>query len=158
PALIVTEGPTIAIDAPLPFEIVIPTSLMLISAPVVVFSRIPPVGPGTSEIISVFCACVCTTTFGIPGGAASASAGTSATLPNQQPLQIGWSGSPCSNSTHTPAPICGSAQAPICLPANGKQGMAQLIGEAPCASATWQSSRPCCIGSTLLRTVPRYLP
>ena len=41
----------------------------------------PPVGPGTSEIISVFWPCDWMTMFGVTGGAASASAGTSAALP-----------------------------------------------------------------------------
>ena len=38
------------IIAPLPFEMTMPTSLTEIIAPVVVWIRIPPVGPGTSLI------------------------------------------------------------------------------------------------------------
>ena len=50
PLLIVTVGPVIRIVAPLPLVIVIPTSLTMIIAPVAVLSRMPPVGPGRSDI------------------------------------------------------------------------------------------------------------
>src|SRR5262249_32207857 len=48
PTLTSTVGPSMLITAPLPFEITMPTSLTEIIAPVVVWIRIPPVGPGTS--------------------------------------------------------------------------------------------------------------
>src|SRR5262249_6961790 len=50
PALITTLGPVIWIIAPCPFEIVIPMVLIMIMAPVVLLSMMPPVGPGTSLI------------------------------------------------------------------------------------------------------------
>ena len=37
-----------------------------------------------------------------------ASGGTSDAPPQRQPTQIGYVGSPCSNSTQTPAPIGGT--------------------------------------------------
>src|SRR5206468_5567266 len=49
PAFTSVVGPSIEMTAPLPFEITIPTSLTEIIAPVVVWIRIPPVGPGTSD-------------------------------------------------------------------------------------------------------------
>src|SRR5258707_10417655 len=66
--------------------------------------------------------------------------------------------SPCSNSTHTPAPTCGRTHTPDCLPVIGRQGIAHVLGIGPPTSGTWTNSRPICIGSTLLSTVPRYLP
>src|SRR5262245_18902442 len=62
PPLTVTDGPAITIVAPLPFVIVMPVSLTMITAPVGLLSRIPSVGPGTSLIIRTFCAVVCRTT------------------------------------------------------------------------------------------------
>src|SRR5262245_52312009 len=76
PPLTVTEGPDIRIVAPLPFVIVMPVSLTMISAPVGLLRRIPPVGPGTSLIIRTCCAVVCRTTCPNPGGAPEASTGT----------------------------------------------------------------------------------
>ena len=52
--LIATLGPVRVMLAPWPLEMMIPVSLMLIRAPDTVFSKIPPVGPGTSLIINVF--------------------------------------------------------------------------------------------------------
>ncbi|MNQ74925.1 hypothetical protein D3C85_896960 [compost metagenome] len=66
-----------------------PTSLMEIIAPVLVLSRMPPVGPGRSEIISVFWPPVCSTMLGDTGRPASASAGTSAADPQKPPTQMG---------------------------------------------------------------------
>src|SRR6266446_8333279 len=66
--------------------------------------------------------------------------------------------SPCSNSTHTPAPTCGRTHTPDCLPVIGRQGIAHVLGIGPPTSGTWTNNRPICIGSTLLSTVPRYLP
>src|SRR5262245_11808972 len=89
PALIATVGPVMTMVAPLPLEMVMPMSLIEIIAPVVVFSNMPPVGPGRSLMRSVFCAVVCNRTHDRGGGAVSASAGTSAAEPYQAPLQIG---------------------------------------------------------------------
>src|SRR5437867_4200246 len=89
---------------------------------------------------------------------ASARLGTSPAEPNQHPDQIGWSTSPCSNSIHTPVPIWGIDQNPICLPVTGKHGIAQLEVSSLSTSGTCTRSRPTCIGSMLLSTVPRYLP
>ena len=50
-------------------------------APVVVLIRIPPVGPGTSLIVRLFCSGVCKVIPGTPGGTISAAAGTSAAVP-----------------------------------------------------------------------------
>jgi hypothetical protein len=52
----------------------------------------------------------------------------------------------------------GRATMPFCSPATGTQGMAQLAGARPATSGTCTCSRPCCIGSMLLSTMPRYLP
>src|SRR5713101_1370744 len=65
--------------------------------------------------------------------------------------------SPCSNSTHTPAPTCGRTHTPDCLPVIGRQGIAHVLGIGPPTSGTWTNNRPICIGSTLLSTVPRHL-
>src|SRR6185369_5046404 len=89
PELIVTVGPVITIIAPFPFEIVIPTSLTMIIAPVAVFIRMPPAGPGRSEIWNVTCAAVCMNTDDSGDCVANASAGTSAAEPYQHPDQIG---------------------------------------------------------------------
>src|SRR5262249_54599137 len=78
PSLMVTAGPIIEIVAPCPLLMVMPVSLTEMKAPVNVFSMIPPVGPGTSLMSNMFCSVVWTTTCCTPGGAASASAGTSA--------------------------------------------------------------------------------
>src|SRR5579863_8874667 len=92
------------------------------------------------------------------GDVASASAGTSAAEPHQQPVQIGLSGFPCSNSIHTPAPTGGMVNIPVCGPPSGRQGMAHEDGVVPKTSGTCDWIRPVFIGSTLLTTVPRYLP
>src|SRR2546426_2880555 len=89
PLLMSTVGPVNVMAAPLPLEMMIPVSLTEIVAPVGVFSRMPPVGPGKSLIRIVFWPWVWRTKFGTAGGAASASPGTSAADPYQQPLQIG---------------------------------------------------------------------
>ena len=44
------------------------------------------------------------------------------------------------------------------MPATGKQGIAQLVGATAETSGTIAWMRPVSIGSTLLTTVPRYLP
>src|SRR5205085_4637358 len=70
--------------------------------------RTPPAGPGRSLITTIFCPAVWRTMLGLTGSPALAIAGTSAADPQRQPTQIGKLGSPCSNSTHTPAPIGGT--------------------------------------------------
>src|SRR5574341_1965787 len=89
PALISTAGPIMVMMAPLPLLMVMPISLIISIAPVVVLSKKPPVGPGRSLIESVFCKVVCSTMLGLAGLPASASTGTSAGLPQKQPVQIG---------------------------------------------------------------------
>src|SRR3569832_745502 len=71
---------------------------------------------------------------------------------------MGKSGSPCSNSTHTPLPISGKVNTPMLMPATGTQGMAQLDNITFDTSGTIAWMRPICMGSTLITTVPRYLP
>ena len=85
----VTVGPASTMVAPWPLEIVMPTSLTMIIAPVTLFSRMPPAGPGTSLIAMAFCSPDCSTTLGLAGLPASASAGTSAALPQKPPTQTG---------------------------------------------------------------------
>ena len=76
-----TVGPVMVMTAPLPLEMVMPTSLTEIIAPVVVCIRMPPVGPGTSLMVRPFFKGVCRVMPGTPGGTACASTGTSAALP-----------------------------------------------------------------------------
>jgi hypothetical protein len=47
---------------------------------------------------------------------------------------------------------------PICLPAIGTHGIAQLVGMTFETSGTIARIRPICSGSTLFTTVPRYSP
>src|SRR5262245_47200164 len=131
-----TVGPVNMMVAPCPLLIVMPASLIEMSAPVAVLSRMPPVGPGMSEIISVFCMPVCSTMLGDAGTPACTSAGTSAALPQKPPTHTGWPGSPCSNSTHTPAPTCGTQNMPACTPVHGTQAIAQLDRPTPSTSGT----------------------
>ena len=91
----------------------------------------PPVGPGVSLTTMPFFSVVCSVMPARPGGTVFASAGVSAALPQNPPTQIGKSGSPRSNSTHTPAPIGGTVNRPMLMPATGMQGIAQLEGEQP---------------------------
>src|SRR5437762_6868820 len=103
-----------------------PVSLTISVAPVVLLIMMPPVGPGRSDTVIPFCNGVCNVIAGTAGGVARASAGTSAPLPQKQPTQIGYSGLPCSNSTHTPEPMIGKANMPFCNPAIGAHGIAQV--------------------------------
>src|SRR4051794_23698873 len=99
--------------------------------------------------------------LGDTGRPARASVGMSDAAPQRQPTHTGKFGSPCSNSTHTPAPIGGTRNTPIggpVGPARGTQGTAQLEGVRLNTSGTSTSRRPICIGSRLLTTVPRNLP
>ena len=80
-ALMSVDGPTMLMIAPLPLEMMMPVSLTETIAPVVVLIRIPPVGPGTSLIVRLFCSGVCKVIPGTPGGTISAAAGTSAAVP-----------------------------------------------------------------------------
>src|SRR5579862_8673128 len=68
PAFTVTLGPVSMMVAPCPLLMVMPTSLIEIIAPVIVLSRMPPVGPGMSLMSSVFCIVVCSTICCITGG------------------------------------------------------------------------------------------
>src|SRR3569833_3720206 len=94
---------------------------------------------------------------GTTGGTMCESSGTSAAVPQKPPTQMGKSGSPCSNSTHTPLPISGKVNTPMLMPATGTQGMAQLDNITFDTSGTIAWMRPICMGSTLFTTVPRYL-
>lgn len=58
PLLMVTDGPAITMLAPLPFWIKIPVSFTMMVAPVVLFSMMPPVGPGRSLTTIAFCSVV----------------------------------------------------------------------------------------------------
>lgn len=49
PLLMFTFGPSNSIDAPFPFEMVMPRSLIRIEAPEATLIEIPPVGPGRSD-------------------------------------------------------------------------------------------------------------
>src|ERR1017187_10225858 len=158
PLLIVTAGPFIAMTAPFPLAIVMPASLIDSIAPVAVLMWTPPAGPGASLMEMEFCPAVCKTIVEFVEPAPCAWAGTSAERAYQQPLHTGLVRSPCSNSTHTPAPIDGNAQIPMCGPAQGKQGMAHSDAVNPLTSGTLTCSRPMAIGSTLCKTVPRYFP
>src|SRR5690348_17342701 len=77
----------------------------------------------------------------------------------KQPTQIGISGSPCSNSTHTLAPTGGGTnEVPIIGPAIGTQGRAQLLVRSPNTSGTRRMSGPGLSGWRLVTPDPRYLP
>src|ERR1017187_10024360 len=154
----VTAGPFISTTAPFPLEILMPESLIDSIAPAAVLRWMPPAGPGSSLMEMEFCPVVCKTIVEFAEPAPCAWAGTSAERAYQQPLHTGLVRSPCSNSTHTPAPIDGNAQIPMCGPAQGKQGMAHSDGVNPLTSGTLTCSRPMAIGSTLCKTVPRYFP
>src|ERR1700730_11280239 len=82
----------------------------------------------------------------------------SAAAPHQQPDQIGYSGSPCSNSIQAPAPTVGMAKNPVCDPPKGAQGSAQPDSWLPSTSGTVARMRPVISGSMLSVTSPRYLP
>src|SRR5579871_4929129 len=58
PLLMVTVGPAITMLAPLPFWMKIPVSFTMMVAPVVLFSMMPPVGPGRSLTTIAFCSVV----------------------------------------------------------------------------------------------------
>src|SRR5262245_49429514 len=114
----------------------------------------PPVtGVGGMSLMTMDC---CSsdwmTKLGSAGLPSRAADGTSDCEPQRQPDQIGKDGSPCSNSTHTPAPIAGTKYTPIGVPvgpANGTHGSAQVDGISPSTSGTFTCSRPRCSGSTL---------
>src|SRR5258708_17699839 len=99
--------------------------------------------------------------LGETGNPSLASGGISAVVPHLHPVHMGFSGSPCSNSTQTPAPMGGTMYTPIGAPvgpASGTQGNAQEDGSRPTASGTMTWRRPVNSGSMLLVTVPRNLP
>src|SRR6266568_3920738 len=89
-------------------------------------------------------------------GAAS-DTGTSSSL-QKQPLQIGQSRSPCSNSIQTEALTGGMRNHPTPLPAYGTQGTAQRLSWSPSTSGAVTFKRPLFRGSLLSETFPRYLP
>src|SRR5262249_44680713 len=89
PLLMLTVGPVIRMVAPLPFEMVMPTSFTRIIAPVVLLSMIPPVGPGTSLMAIAFCPAVCSTMLGETGSPARARVGMSEGEPHRHPDQMG---------------------------------------------------------------------
>src|SRR5689334_6621638 len=98
--------------------------------------------------------------LGSAGLPASASVGGSP-RPKRQPLHIGLSGLPASNSTHTPAPGGGTMYVPIGTPvgpASGVHASHHDDGVGPSTSGTIHIKRPRSSGSTLFTTVPRYLP
>jgi len=79
-------------------------------------------------------------------------------LSYQQPLQIGESTSPFSNSIQTLAPTLGSAL-PVSLERpQGTQGIAQPLSLSPMTSGTVARMRPRISGSLTSVTVPRYFP
>src|SRR6185503_5239337 len=139
-----------------------PVSLTMMLAPVALLSMMPPVGPGRSLMTSAFWPRVWNTRFGDVGRPALASVGTSDDEPHLHPTHTGRSTSPCSNSTHTPAPIGGTRYTPIggpVGPASGTHGSAQLDGTpGPSTSGTYSNSRPRRYGSMFCATTPRYFP
>src|SRR4030095_4895931 len=119
PWLMVIVGPIIEIDAPLPLEMKTPASLTTMDAPVVLRKMIPPVvgtggmtGGGTDGGMSLTMIPCCKrdwiTMLGSAGRPSCAARGTSAVEPQRHPTHTGYSGSPCSNSTQTPAPMGGT--------------------------------------------------
>ena len=159
PALMFTAGPGHLMMAPLPLEMVMPTSLIEIIAPVVVLSRMPPVGPGMSLIMIVILQ---------PGLQNDARARRIAAERERGHLRRA---SPESSRSRSDSPdrlartrstrrrrSAAAPNTPICLPVTGKHGIAQVDGIRPETSGTIAMMRPICIGSMLLITVPRYLP
>src|SRR5262245_11222167 len=110
-----TVLPVSVIDAPCPLSITIPVSLTVMRAPEDVRRVTPPVGPGASEMVTACLPGVTSVIWLTP--AWGAGTGSSPAEPHQPPLQIGKSGSPCSNSIQTPAPTGGSATNPAAGPA-----------------------------------------
>src|SRR3954454_20196888 len=134
----------------MPLSIAIEVALTAIFLPSAV-SIVTPPAPGRS--LSVTVAVSVLRTF-ICGSAIEA--GHSPT-PQKQPLQIGDSVLPPSNSTQTLAPTGGSAKNPTPGPANGVQGRAQTVA-LPSAAGAVTCTRPIISGSMLSVTLPRYLP
>src|SRR3954470_1471279 len=83
---------------------------------------------GVSDTATFALPVVSTTNPGIFGVNIFAVSGVSAALPQKNPVQIGWSGLPCSNSTQTPVPSGGTTYMPDWMPASGTHGIAQLDG------------------------------
>ncbi len=69
----ITEGPDIRIEAPWPFDRVIPVAPMVIIAPVGV--RICTCSAGRSDSVSVTPVVVCRCTFGVTGVAPASAVG-----------------------------------------------------------------------------------
>ena len=83
-----TCGPVSFTDAPIPFEISMPSAVIAIFAPVEVSRVIPPM-PGVSSRRTLWPPSVTIITFFEGGGGASSFGGTSTAEPHQQPDQIG---------------------------------------------------------------------
>src|SRR4051794_23218966 len=115
-------------------------------------SIVKPPAPGRTLIVSLIEAVESTFICGTAGVAGHSP------MPQKHPAQIGKSGSPPSNSTHTFAPTGGIANRPTPEPAYGTHGVAQLNCPSPSTAGHFTCTRPCIIGSTLLAIVPRYLP
>src|SRR5215216_6889401 len=155
PPLTDTCGPVSLMLAPCPLSISMPVVVTTIFWPPDVSSVMPPT-PGVSSSRMLLPPSVLSRNFTY--GGASSTGGTSAAEPNQQPDQIGYSGSPCSNSIQTPASFFGSAKKPMPLPPNGAQGIAQPLSLSPNTSGTVALMRPIWSGSSMSVTMPRYLP
>ena len=96
--------------------------------------------------------------WGWQGWPARASAGTSATIPQKPPTQIGKIRVALLELDPDTGANLRHNERPICLPAIGTQGIAHEVGSSAETSGTMAWMRPICSGSRLLITVPRYLP
>src|SRR5689334_20649286 len=124
---------------------------MTIFIPLLV-SIVMPADPSLSLMVIVPQSVLRTFVSGVPS-----EAGDSSSL-QKQPLHIGQSRSPCSNSIQTEAFTGGIRNQPTFLPAYGTQGMAQRLSLTPSTSGAVIFKRPRFRGSLLSETVPRYLP
>jgi hypothetical protein len=115
-------------------------------------SMVSPPAPGRSLSCMVIASVFHTLTWG--------TAGAAGTWPafQKQPVTIGRSGSPASNSTQIPAPTGGTANSPTPSPAYGTHTSAQLSRPSPSTAGTCTCTRPRIIGSMFCATVPRYFP
>ena len=158
PTLTSVVGPSMLITAPLPFEMMIPTSLTEIIAPVVVWIRMPPVGPGTSLTTMPFFSVVWIVKpftagrhdvreHGHLGGGAPVAADP------DRPVRVAL----LELDPDARADLRHREDARV-DPGTGRHGIAHDVGITPETSGTIAWIRPICIGSTLLTTVPRYLP
>ncbi|AJC56479.1 hypothetical protein GZL_03893 [Streptomyces sp. 769] len=156
PSFMSTCSPTRETDAPCPLLMWTPVASIRTYAPLGASSKIPSVG--TSDITILCFPGVWITTGREIAGSRRASSGNSSRRPYQHPTHTGKLGSPCSNSTHTPAPTDGTTTCPACSPVNGKHGSAQVDTSSPNTSGTWTFNLPTPIGSSFAATRPRNLP